>query len=157
MGEGVIQRCERVLREAPQNSIGGQHAPRDHRDDARRRHGGCAKRRGSFSTRGAARRDDAVAKKAARLKEIQSTPDSPEALATIPSLGLKDLSSEPQHLPRDESTVAGYDNTVLLTRELPTAGIIYADVALDLRGALDPEDLPLVPLFGRMMQETGIK
>ena len=100
---------------------------------------------------------DAVAAKAARLKEIQSTPDSPEALATIPSLGLKDLSSEPQHLPRDESTVSGYDNTVLLTRELPTAGIIYADVALDLRGALDPEDLPLVPLFGRMMQETGIK
>ena len=72
-------------------------------------------------------------------------------------MGLKDLSSEPQTLPRDESTVAGYDNTVLLTRELPTAGIIYADVALDLRGALDPEDLPLVPLFGRMMQETGIK
>jgi len=99
---------------------------------------------------------EAVAAKAARLKEIQNTPDSKEALASIPSLGLKDLGREPQDLPRVEGVVDGFKDTVLLTRELPTAGIIYADVALDLRGALDPEDLPLVPLFARMMQETGI-
>ena len=100
---------------------------------------------------------DAVAAKAARLKEISRPLIVPGAgYYSLPGPeGL--IPAEPQHLPRDGTTVDGYDNTVLLTRELPTAGIIYADVALDLRGALDPEDLPLVPLFGRMMQETGIK
>lgn len=99
---------------------------------------------------------DAVAATAAALKEKQTTPDTAEDLATIPSLGLDDLEKKVKSIPKDVGTVPGAPGATLLSRELPTAGIVYADVALDLRGALDAEDLPLVPLFGRMLQETGV-
>ena len=46
--EGVECRCERLLREAPQNFTRGQHAPRDHRDDARRGPRGVAEAGRSF-------------------------------------------------------------------------------------------------------------
>ena len=42
----------------------------------------------------------------------------------------------------------------LLTHELPTSGIAYADLGLDLT-RLSVEQLSLLPLFSRLMLETG--
>ena len=97
---------------------------------------------------------DAVEATAAALKEKQMSADDPELLKTIPSLGKEDLERAVRTIPRSESPLEG--GGVLLERELPTAGIVYAEVALDLRATLDAEDLPYVPLLQRMLLETGV-
>ncbi|KAH8048513.1 metallopeptidase [Aureococcus anophagefferens] len=97
----------------------------------------------------------AVEATAAALKEKQMSSDDPEALATIPTLGKADLTREVRTIPRTEGLVDG-EKVVLLERELATAGIVYTEMALDLRSALDADDLPYVPLFARMLLETGV-
>ena len=46
------------------------------------------------------------------------------------------------------------EGATLLTHELPTDGIVYLDVALDLR-RLALDDLALLPLLTRMLSELG--
>ena len=92
----------------------------------------------------------AMASDTARLAAIQTKSDTPEALATIPALGLDDLPRENATIPRQ---VIQGDNTVL-THELPTRGIAYATFLLPLNNV--PEELvPLIPLFARSLTETG--
>ena len=86
----------------------------------------------------------------ARLMEAQSAPDSPEALATIPALGIEDLPRENALLPR---AVAELPET-FLTHELPTQGIAYATLLLPLANVPD-RLVPLLPLFARSLTETG--
>jgi len=97
-----------------------------------------------------------VSDEMAELRRRQNEPDSPEALRTIPTLDVqKDLRKEVQVIPLD-STETLNDRTTLLSRELATAGIAYVDIAFDLRQILDPlEELHLMPLFARMLTETG--
>ena len=85
-----------------------------------------------------------------RLMEAQSAPDSPEALATIPALGIEDLPRENALLPR---AVAELPET-FLTHELPTQGIAYATLLLPLANVPD-RLVPLLPLFARSLTETG--
>mmetsp|Transcript_7600 Transcript_7600/g.11407 ORF Transcript_7600/g.11407 Transcript_7600/m.11407 type:complete len:1060 (+) Transcript_7600:42-3221(+) len=89
------------------------------------------------------------------LQERQAQADSPQALATIPTLDVRaDIEPKVKSIPRQVQKLS--DHTTLLTRTLPTAGILYADLALDLRSVLDPiSEIPLVPLFTRMLTETG--
>ena len=82
--------------------------------------------------------------------EAQSAPDSPEALATIPALGIEDLPRENALLPR---AVAELPET-FLTHELPTQGIAYATLLLPLANVPD-RLVPLLPLFARSLTETG--
>lgn len=94
---------------------------------------------------------EAVMENARRLQEIQSRPDSREALATLPSLELSDLDREGKTIPSE--TVDAVQGTVYL-HELPTNGIAYLDVGLDLRNV--PMDLlGYVPLLGRVFTEMG--
>jgi len=92
--------------------------------------------------------DETVALKTAQLAE-----DSPEQLATIPAVGLADLERDVKTVPSVAVALAGGKAT-LLEHPLPTAGIVYADVALNLE-KLAEADLPLIPLFTRLLQETG--
>lgn len=85
------------------------------------------------------------------LKRIQNAPDSVEALATIPTLSVDDLERKIKSIP---ATVAQHDKVKVLSRNLPTAGIAYLDVALDLR-VLPLSEVPLVSLFARCLMETG--
>jgi Zn-dependent M16 (insulinase) family peptidase len=85
------------------------------------------------------------------LKQIQETPDSHEALATIPTLKLEDLERDNQLIPLELAEIAGVE---ILTHDLFTDGIVYLDLAFDLRN-LPREDLPLVPLFRRALLEMG--
>ncbi len=85
------------------------------------------------------------------LQEAQQRPDSPEALASIPSLTLDDLPKENTVIPTDIKHV---DNNEVLVHELNTTGIVYATVLLPLE-AVPTELIPLTPLFGRALTEMG--
>lgn len=91
-----------------------------------------------------------------KLREAQEAIDSPEAKATLPKLGLEDIDPKSKELPIEVRTdVDGIDATVI-THDLQTNGILYADVAFDYSG-IEEEDLELLPLFSRMLMETGTK
>ena len=94
---------------------------------------------------------NAITDEQEELRRIQETPDSPEALATIPGLALADL-------PREEAPIAQEtrerDTTTLYLHPEETAGIVYLDLAFPLAGVPD-HLLPLVPLFGRALLELG--
>jgi presequence protease len=92
-----------------------------------------------------------VAATAARLKQIQDTPDPPEALATLPTLTRQDLDPQIKTVPLEVGEEAG---ARVLYHDIFTNGIVYLDLAMDLR-ALPPELLPYVTLFGRALFETG--
>ena len=85
------------------------------------------------------------------LKRLQETPDSPEALATIPALTLADLDKENKLTPLE---VLEEGRTKILYHDLFTNGIIYLDVGFDLH--ILPQDLlPYVPLFGQALVKIG--
>ncbi len=86
-----------------------------------------------------------------RLKEIQETLDSPEALATIPSLKLADLEKENKKIPLEVEEI---ENTSVLYHDLFTNGVVYVDLAFDMQ-VVPQEYLGFVPLFGRSLVEMG--
>jgi Zn-dependent M16 (insulinase) family peptidase len=92
-----------------------------------------------------------VAEEAAELRRLQDTPDSAEALATIPTLSLEDLDRKGRTTPTEDRVVG---RTETLLHELPTGGIAYLDLGLDLH-TLPPELLPYAPVLGRALLETG--
>jgi Zn-dependent M16 (insulinase) family peptidase len=92
-----------------------------------------------------------AAKAQASLSQVHDTPDSPEALAMIPRLGVSDLPAENKILPTEAQQAAGAS---VLFHDLQTSGIVYLELGLDIAGV--PEDLlPLTPFFGRALLETG--
>ena len=94
---------------------------------------------------------DEIRRTAQKLKEIQESPDPPEALKTIPNLKLGDLDKQNQEIPLDLSEKGGTD---LLYHDLFTNGIAYLDLGFDLH-ALPQRFLSYVPLFGRALLEMG--
>ena len=94
---------------------------------------------------------EAVVEKTQHLKLLQETPDTPEALATIPTLKLADLDKENKLIPYQELKE---NDTQILYHDLFTDGIVYLDVGLNLH-ALPQELLPLVPLFGQALTKIG--
>jgi len=95
---------------------------------------------------------DKIIEQTAALKEAQAAEDSPEAKATIPRLTLDDIEKEVQRLPIsvDKRT----DGTTVLTHELQTNGILYADVGFDY-SKIPSSELVLMNLLTRMMTEAG--
>ena len=85
------------------------------------------------------------------LHRLQQTPDSPEALATIPHLTLDDLDRQRKRIP---ISVEQRDSTRVLFHDLFTNGIFYLDLGFNLH-VLPQELLPYVPLFGRALLEMG--
>ena len=85
------------------------------------------------------------------LKQLQETPDTPEALATIPGLKLEDLDRQNKLIPLEISDHLGCP---VLYHDLFTNGIVYLDLGLDLH-TLPQDLLPYVPLFGRALLEMG--
>jgi len=86
-----------------------------------------------------------------RLLEMQATPDSAEAIATIPLLHRSDLDKKIKHIERSETKLHG---TTVLTHDLFTNGILYLDIGFDLHG-LDQEDIPMASLLGSALLEMG--
>lgn len=86
-----------------------------------------------------------------KLKQIQETPDSPEALATLPALTLDDLDKENKRLPIEELEEGGVP---VLYHDLFTNGIAYLDVGFDLH-SLPQEYLPYLGLFAQGLVKMG--
>ncbi len=85
------------------------------------------------------------------LKERQEAEDPPEKLALIPTLTMDDLDRQGRNIPIDVGTEKG---TTVLRHDLPTNGIVYADIGFDLR-VLPIDLMPYVPLFSRCLTEMG--
>jgi len=93
----------------------------------------------------------AVVDNSQRLKRMQETPDSPDALATLPMLKVSDLEKQSKLIPSQSSPAPAGG---LLFHDLFTNGIAYVDVGFDMR-SLPAALLPYVPLFSRGLLELG--
>ncbi len=96
---------------------------------------------------------DQIIAKTTELKRLQAAEDSPEDRATIPSLELADLKREVTEYP-----ISDFENesgiTSLQSELASTSGIAYVKFGVDVSG-VDYDDIALLPLFTRMMTETG--
>jgi hypothetical protein len=101
-----------------------------------------------------------IERTAEMLKVLQDTPDSPEALATIPVLSLDDIPKEAPVLPSEPLDLGNGgahgapDEARAYYHELATSGILYLDLGFDF-GALESKLLPYVSLLGRFLLEMG--
>ena len=88
---------------------------------------------------------------ARELEDWQHTPDTAEALATIPRLGIQDL-------PLENATIPGvwHDGESLFFHPLPTGGIVYANAFFGLE-TIPEETMPYLPLLGRALLEMGTR
>lgn len=94
---------------------------------------------------------ETLAENTRRLKEMQTTPDSPEDLAKIPRLGLNDLEKQHKPIPIE---VFRHDETEVLFHDLFTSGIVYLEAGFNLR-QVPRRLLPYLGLFGRALLEMG--
>jgi Zn-dependent M16 (insulinase) family peptidase len=92
-----------------------------------------------------------IAETTRQLKKRQETPDSPEALAKLPTLKLEDLDRQSKTIPIEAMEA---QETKVLYHDLFTNGIVYLDLGFDLR-ALPQDLLPLTEVFGRALLEMG--
>jgi len=96
-----------------------------------------------------------IVTKTAELKKLQAQDDSPEARATIPSLELSDLKREATEYPIAVTENENDSGVTVVRHELgSTSGIAYVSLAVDL-SRLPLEDASLLPLFTKVMMETG--
>ncbi|HET9905630.1 MAG TPA: insulinase family protein, partial [Anaerolineales bacterium] len=86
-----------------------------------------------------------------KLKLRQETPDSHEALESLPVLELKDLEKRIKTIPNQELQI---ENTKVLFHDIFTNGIVYLNLGFDLR-AIPLEHIPLIDVFARALLETG--
>ena len=109
----------------------------------------------------------AVAAETEALRERQETPDTPEALACVPSLALSDIPREAPDVPTaiselsvssssSSSSSAAPAKAKLLSHELFTNDVLYLDALLPMR-AIPARLLPLVPLFCRSLTQMGTR
>jgi len=91
-----------------------------------------------------------------KLKEAQAAEDSPEAKATLPRLSLSDIDRKARELPiQIVPSLDTRPGVTILEHAFPsTAGILYADIGFDF-SSLSHEDLAILPLFSRMVMESG--
>ena len=101
-----------------------------------------------------------VAAETEALRERQETPDSPEALACVPSLALSDIPREAPDVPTAISELSAPSapaaKAKLLSHELFTNDVLYLDALLPMR-AIPARLLPLVPLFCRSLTQMGTR
>jgi hypothetical protein len=96
-----------------------------------------------------------IIKKTEVLKELQAAEDSPEDRATIPALELGDLKREVTEYPIAVSEDENNSGVTVVRHELgSTSGIAYVNLGVDL-SSLNVEDISLLPLFARVLMETG--
>lgn len=83
-----------------------------------------------------------------QLRLMQETPDTPEALAMIPTLALQDLDKH------NKTTPTELLDGGIVYHNVFTNGIAYVDVGFDMR-AVAAQDVPMLGLFGQMFLGMG--
>jgi hypothetical protein len=92
---------------------------------------------------------------AAELKRRQETPDSPDALATIPALSLADIDHKIKTVPLEiVGRRADDPRPIVVYHSFFTNNILYLDLGFDLH-SLPADLLPYAGLFGRLLLEMG--
>ena len=94
---------------------------------------------------------DRLKAEAEKLHKAQEEPDDPRDLAGIPSLKVSDLTPEVTTIPIQ---IQDQDRVSVLYHELDTNGVVYLDLAFDLR-QLHQKLLGYIPVFGRCLVEMG--
>ena len=94
---------------------------------------------------------ETINQEARALRELQETPDSPDALAKIPRLSIGDLDQNAPVVPLEKME---REQGTILYHELFSNDIVYLDVAFDFK-TLPQKFLGYVPLFGRALTEMG--
>lgn len=85
------------------------------------------------------------------LQKAQATPDTPEALASIPSLGLGDL---PSHNRLTQRAIQETSDFTMVSHELPTRGVAYMNLLIPLP-KLPVRLVPSLSLFLRTFRDVG--
>lgn len=85
------------------------------------------------------------------LRELQTAPDSPEAVATLPRLGISDISAAPEE-PRCD--LDWKTPLTCVRHSVPTRGIAYAYRYFDMDG-LSFDDLPYVSVLTSVLGKLG--
>lgn len=91
-----------------------------------------------------------VIEAAKKLKIRQQTPDSPEALATIPLLKISDINPKARVFPLEERNI---DGIRILLSDVDTKGIIYNALYFDI-GVIPQELLPYAYLFSDILGQV---
>ena len=94
---------------------------------------------------------EAIDRESAELEIMQSTPNSPEALATLPRLSLPDVPAEPRELKVSHETLSGRP---FLVTDMFSNGLSYIAISFDLRG-LDETAVPYLSLFPDVLAGMG--
>lgn len=97
---------------------------------------------------------DEVIQQTFALKEAQAREDSAEAKSSLPRLGIEDIERAASDIPIAVVREGSSGGETILTHELTTSGILYADIGFDF-SSIDPADAELLPLFTRLMMEAG--
>lgn len=92
------------------------------------------------------------------LKERQAAADLPADVARLPRLSLTDIERKNREIPIAVETLAARDGArkgvTVLTHEVPSSGILYADVCFD-ASSLSLDEAALLPLLTSCLLETG--
>ncbi|MBI5426728.1 MAG: insulinase family protein [Nitrospinae bacterium] len=92
-----------------------------------------------------------LTEKTKTLQRLQTTPDSPEALATLPKLGLEDLN---KNIPVFPIETKREDRPKILFHDLFTNKIAYLQVGFDTR-SVPLDKIQYLPLLGKLMLGMG--
>jgi len=96
-----------------------------------------------------------IERKMNELKELQAKEDSAEDIATIPTLNKEDLEKKVEEYPIEVTSDFNGEGITLVENIMPsTSGVIYTNFGVDVSD-IDLEDMPLLPLFCRILMETG--
>lgn len=93
-----------------------------------------------------------IVKEAEELEAMQSAPNSPEALATLPQLKVSDLPLKPKHIPTTVEKLDG--GWTFLRNDVFANGVNYLRFNVDLAG-LPVELYPYLGLYGDFVGKLG--
>eukprot|EP00873_Tetraselmis_striata_P043593 jgi/Tetstr1/463857/TSEL_008669.t1 len=86
------------------------------------------------------------------LAKWQEGPDSPDDVDAMPQLAIGDVPGAADWVDFVEKQLYG---STLVTTTQPTAGLLYATLALDLGGSMDPDDVVALPLLAYVLGVLG--
>lgn len=92
-----------------------------------------------------------IAKEAEELAVWQDTPDSDEALSTLPSLSVADVPASPRRLPTEVSEL---DGVTVMAHPISTNGIVYAELFFDISD-ISKDDLFKLSTLAAAFGEVG--
>ncbi|MDR2490612.1 MAG: insulinase family protein [Spirochaetaceae bacterium] len=92
-----------------------------------------------------------ILEKTAELERVQNETESPETLAAIPHLSLKDLDDRISLIPRDMHDAGG---TAVVSQKLRTNGVVYISMAFPV-DTLSADDFIYLPLFTSCINAMG--